>query len=75
MQEKRIVWDEKKNKTNQTKHCISFAEAATVFYDNLALTVADDEHSWYEFRFFTIGMTETQKLIVVFIRKPIPKSE
>lgn len=66
MQEKHIVWDEKKNKTNQTKHQISFSEAATVFNDNLALTVEDDEHSWYEFRFFTIGMTKTQKLTVVF---------
>lgn len=46
---KRIVWDEKKNKINQTKHQISFAEAATVFFDTLASTVDDDEHSWYEF--------------------------
>jgi len=66
MQEKRIVWDEKKNKTNQSKHRIGFEEAATVFFDTLALTVEDDEHSWHEFRFFTIGVTETQKLIVVF---------
>lgn len=63
---KRIVWDEQKNKVNQTKHRIGFAEAATVFFDTLALTVDDAEHSWYEFRFFTVGKTETQKLIVVF---------
>lgn len=63
---KRIVWDEKKNKINQTKHKIGFAEAATVFFDKLALTVDDDEHSWYEFRFITIGETEIQKLTVVF---------
>jgi len=63
---KRIVWDEKKNKINQTKHQISFAEAATVFFDTLALTVDDNEHSWYEFRFITIGETESQKLTVVF---------
>lgn len=63
---KRIVWDEKKNKVNQTKHRISFAEAATVFFDTLALTVNDSEHSWYEFRFITIGETETRRLIVVF---------
>lgn len=63
---KRIVWDEKKNKSNQTKHRISFEEAATVFFDALALTVDDLEHSLYEFRFITIGQTKTQKLVVVF---------
>ncbi len=63
---KRIVWDKNKNKTNQTKHQISFEEAASVFSDNLALTVNDAEHSWYELRFITIGLTKTQKLTVVF---------
>ena len=66
MQSKRIVWDEKKNKINRTKHQISFEEAAVVFFDSLALTVSDSEHSWYEFRFITIGETKTQKMIVVF---------
>lgn len=64
---KRIVWGERKNKANQTKHEIGFDEAATVFFDTLALTVDDDEHSWYEFRFITIGETQTQKLMVVFL--------
>lgn len=63
---KRIVWDEKKNKTNQTKHRISFEDAADVFFDPLALSVDDPEPSWYEFRFITIGETKTQKLVVVF---------
>ncbi len=66
MQSKRIVWDEKKNIINQTKHQISFEDAATVFFDALALTVADPEHSFYEFRFLTVGETTTQKLIKVF---------
>lgn len=66
MLNKRIVWDEKKNKSNQTKHQISFENAATVFFDPLGLTVDDPEHSGYEFRFVTIGETLTQKLIKVF---------
>lgn len=66
MQNKRIVWDENKNKINQTKHQISFEDAATVFFDVLALTVEDREHSLDEFRFVTIGETKTQKLIKVF---------
>ena len=46
---RRIIWDEQKNKANQAKHQISFAEAATVFFDTLALTVDDSEHSFYKF--------------------------
>ncbi len=63
---KRIVWDEKKNKTNQTKHRISFEDAADLFFDPLTLSVDDSEHSWYEFRFISIGKTKVQRLIVVF---------
>lgn len=63
---KRIVWDEKKNKTNQTKHRIRFADAAGVFFDPLTVSVEDTEHSWDEFRFISIGKTKAQKLIVVF---------
>jgi uncharacterized protein len=66
VQSKPIVWDKKKNKSNHTKHKIDFAEAGTVFFDSLALTVNDAEHSWYEYRFITIGQTVTNKLIVVF---------
>jgi uncharacterized DUF497 family protein len=63
---KRIVWDEKKNKVNQTKHRIKFENAADVFFDPLSLSVDDSEHSWYEFRFISIGKTKAEKLIVVF---------
>ena len=63
---KEIVWNSQKNKTNKTKHGISFDEAAAVFFDLLSLTVADDEHSWEERRFITIGRMSVGKLIVVF---------
>jgi len=66
MSEKRIVWDEKKNRTNRTKHGVDFIEASGVFFDPQALTVDDSEHSWYEFRFITIGRNRSNKLIVVF---------
>jgi uncharacterized protein len=66
MKSKKIVWDEKKDKLNQTKHRISFEEAVSVFFDPLSLTVEDREHSWYEYRFITIGRTEDQRLIVAF---------
>jgi uncharacterized protein len=63
---KRIVWDEAKNRINLTKHKLHFEEVASVFQDDLAVTVNDAEHSWYEFRFITIGCMKNKKLIVVF---------
>lgn len=66
MSERRIVWDDRKNRTNQTKHGIGFDEASGAFFDPLALTVGDPAHSWYELRFITIGKTRTDKLVVVF---------
>lgn len=66
MPKRRIVWDSRKNRTNQTSHGISFEEASGVFFDPLALTVDDPAHSWYELRFISVGKTKTDKLIVVF---------
>jgi uncharacterized DUF497 family protein len=66
MAERRIVWDDRKDRANQAKHGIGFAEVSGAFFDSLALTVDDPAHSWYEFRFITIGKTKTDKLIVVF---------
>ncbi len=63
---KNIVWHPRKNKSNQTKHGISFEEASEAFFDTFALTVADEDHSWDERRFVTIGQTSEGKLIVVF---------
>lgn len=63
---KDIAWNQQKNRTNKTKHGISFNEASEVFFDLLSLTVADEEHSWEERRFITIRETSAGKLIVVF---------
>lgn len=66
MASKRIVWDGRKNRTNHTKHGVAFEEASEIFFDPLAITVGDPDHSWYEFRFVSIGKTKLQKLLVVF---------
>ena len=66
MADKTIVWDERKNKANRTKHRIGFDEASDIFFDPLSLTVADADHSWDEFRFISIGKTKREKLVVVF---------
>ncbi len=55
-----------KEQINQTKHKISFTDAAEVFFDLLAITVNDEAHSWEERRFITIGETDKGKSIVVF---------
>lgn len=66
MIENRIVWNVRKDRTNRTKHGINFEEASEVFFDPLALTVDDIEHSWYEFRFIPVRKTRRQKLVVAF---------
>ena len=66
MSEKKIVWDGQKNRTNRTKHSVDFNEASEIFFDPLALTVDDVDHSWDEFRFISIGKTILLKLVVVF---------
>ena len=49
-------WDNKKNKSNQKKHGVSFEQATTVFQDPRALTLFDDEHSITEERWVTLGI-------------------
>ena len=66
MSDKRIVWDDRKNKVNRTKHGIGFDEASDIFLDPLAVTVNDADHSWNEFRFVSIGKTRLDKMLVVF---------
>ena len=58
-------WDEKKAKTNATKHGVRFEEAATVFGDPLSLTIPDPAHSQAEERFIVLGESHAGKLLVV----------
>lgn len=61
----KFEWDESKNRINQNKHGISFAEAQTVFYDNEALVIDDPEHSEEEERFIILGLSSKANLLVV----------
>jgi uncharacterized protein len=47
------------------KASVSFEEAATVFGDALALTYPDPDHSISERRFITIGMSSTNRVLIV----------
>ena len=40
-----IEWDSVKAEKNLRKHLVSFEEASSVFYDPLAATGADPDHS------------------------------
>ena len=48
MEEIKFEWDENKNQINKIKQKISFEEAKTVFYDEEALVIDEQEHSEQE---------------------------
>jgi hypothetical protein len=58
-------WDAYKAEDNLTKHGVSFDEAATVFNDDWRVTIFDEEHSWEEDRFFTLGRSDRDNLLAV----------
>jgi uncharacterized DUF497 family protein len=58
-------WDAAKAAKNLRKHGISFHEAVSAFYDPLATTGDDPDHSEDEERFITFGFSSAGRLIVV----------
>ena len=58
-------WDENKNRINQKKHWLSFEEASSVFYDDLAILFDDPEHSQEKERFNLLGMSEAANACIV----------
>jgi uncharacterized protein len=60
-----LTWDPAKAASNLTKHGVAFVQAATVLHDALALTVFDAEHSDFEERWFTLGLSSQGKLLAV----------
>lgn len=61
----RFEWDSAKAASNLRKHGVSFEEAVSVFYDPLAATAADPDHSEDEARFLTFGISSAGRLLVV----------
>ena len=58
-------WDPEKAEVNFRKHGVAFAEAATVFFDPLSLTVPDPLHSDAEDRLVIMGLSESRRHLVV----------
>lgn len=61
----RFEWDGDKAAANVKKHSVSFDEAVTVFYDPLAATFGDPDHSDDERRFVAVGYSARARLLVV----------
>ena len=61
----RFEWDGRKAASNVKKHGVSFDEAVTMFYDPLAATFGDPDHSQEESRLITVGYSARGRLLVV----------
>ena len=57
--------DPPKAAANLRKHKVSFAEAASVFGDAMALTFSDPDHSIGEERWLMFGMSRTGRILAV----------
>ena len=60
-----VEWDDRKNRLNQTKHAVSFEEAATILLDPFEIAIEDPGHSISEYRFISIGQSFGGRLLVV----------
>ena len=56
-------YDDNKNKINIKKHGISFKSAARIFFDYDRIEYYDEEHSYDEDRYNTIGDTLAGKVV------------
>lgn len=56
-------WDRNKAADNFRKHKVSFADAVSVFSDDLAITIEDERFD--EERFITIGLDSLGRILVV----------
>ena len=58
-----VEWDPRKAAANLKKHGVDFAEAATVFHDEQAITIREDHGD--EERYVTLGMDAMGNVLVV----------
>jgi len=58
-------WDAVKYKSNIRKHGVSFDEAKSVFYDEMAILFFDEDHSDNEERYILLGMSDKLRILIV----------
>ncbi len=63
-------WDNRKARSNFTKHRVQFTEAASVFSDPLARIFPDEEHSGTEVREIIVGHSNAKHLLLVCFTEP-----
>jgi uncharacterized DUF497 family protein len=61
----RFEWDPEKARANARKHGVTFEEAASVFYDDLARIGDDPDHSVGEYRELIVGKSVQGRLLLV----------
>ncbi|MEQ1888022.1 MAG: BrnT family toxin [Alphaproteobacteria bacterium] len=61
----RFEWDSAKAASNQKKHGVSFEEAQSVFYDELATQFLDEDNSEAEERFLMLGLSNRTRILIV----------
>jgi hypothetical protein len=61
----RFEWDPEKARSNIEKHGVSFEEASTVFYDDLAKIDDDPDHSIGEHRELIFGRSAGGRFLLV----------
>ena len=66
----RFEWDDAKDRSNQQKHGLSFAEARQLFESGTDyLEVFDAEHSESEDRFIALGPIDRGVVVVVYTER------
>lgn len=59
-------WDPAKAASNHKKHSVRFADATSVFFDDRAVTLPDEDQD--EERFVTLGKDAIDRVLVVVYR-------
>ena len=58
-------WDPAKARSNRVKHGVSFEDAMAVFADPLALSRVDEDQTFAEERWITLGVVGIGRLLLV----------
>lgn len=61
----RFEWDDRKASANAKKHGVTFVEARSVFFDEMARLIDDPDHSEDEERFVLLGLSSALRLLLV----------
>ncbi|CZE51575.1 BrnT family toxin [Campylobacter geochelonis] len=63
--EQNYEWSLTKERLNIIKHGVNFTEAKSVFADEYALVIFDEDHSETEERFLILGMSDKERILLV----------